>query len=125
RTDHTSSDLRCPRDRRLLPCMSRQQLKGLVRHRDRAESFRQNQSESHLLRARDRHAKIVAQERAQILVMNPPNDQPGKTKLLSFRKRLSRQKRPSNHDFALHIGGPRLRPPTSPTGFLLATTGSP
>src|SRR5215831_13857078 len=50
RPDHTSSDLRCPRDRRLLPCMSRQQLKGLPCHRDRAESFRQNQSESHLLR---------------------------------------------------------------------------
>ena len=61
------------------PAWAEKKREGFASHRNGAEPFGENQGKAHLFRARDGHAEIVAEECAQILVVNarrPPDPQP-------------------------------------------------
>ena len=119
RTNHPGPDLCRAGDRGFLSCVGRQQPKGLGGHWDRSKSLGENQRKAHLLGAGDRHPKVIAQECAQILIMNPADNQARDAEFFGLGHRLCRKKGASDHDLSLHrpvsdAPVPAVRPATPP-----------
>src|SRR5713226_6862711 len=74
RTDDPRTDLRRAGDGRLASVQLLQQLEGPAGYRDAPEPFGQDQGKADGFRSGDGHAKVVTQERPQVLVVHPADD---------------------------------------------------
>ena len=83
--------------------MGREQLECFPGHGDGAEPFGENQGKTDLFRACDGHAKVVAQECAQILIMNAANNQARHPHLFRASQRIRRDEGAAHNDLALHV----------------------
>src|SRR3989441_660086 len=104
RTDDPRADLRRAGDGRLASVQLPQQLEGPPGHRDAPEPFGQDQGKADGFRSGDGYAKVVTQERPQVLVMHPADDDPLDANGFGPREGLGSDKGAAHHDLA-RMGG--------------------
>src|SRR5213594_4152183 len=108
RTDDPRTDLRRAGDGRLASLQLPQQLKGPVGHRDAPEPFGQDQGKTDGFRSGDGHAEVVTQQRPQVLVVHPADDDPLDADGFGPREGLGSDKGPAHHDLP-GMGGREVR----------------